>query len=57
MTKLKLKVEELGVESFPIGDADGVFGTVQAREAVPTPPYTSCQPFTRLTDCPCTPAY
>lgn len=57
MNKLKLQVDQLAVESFPVGDADGQIGTVEAREMAPTPPYAGCAPATRLTICPCTPAY
>lgn len=56
MKKLALQAEDLAVESFQTGDTDGAIGTVQAREAAPTPPYFGCSPLTKLTDCPCTPA-
>lgn len=57
MTKLKLTLDALRVESFPTGDADGLIGTVQARELIPTPPYLTCGCIlkTKPTDCPCTP--
>lgn len=55
--KLKLTVEALAVDSFATGNADGPIGTVQGQEFVPTSPHPTCGPATRLTDCPCTPAY
>jgi hypothetical protein len=57
MRKLSLQVEDLAVESFQTGDADVLAGTVEAREMVPTPPYFTCPPKTRPTDCPCTPMF
>jgi hypothetical protein len=57
VNKLKLQMDQLAVESFSIGDADRQIGTVEAREMVPTAPHPTCAPLTRLTDCPCTPAY
>jgi hypothetical protein len=56
MNKLKLRMDELAVESFPTSDADGGLGTVKGQE-IPTPPYFTCKPclLTRPTDCPCTP--
>lgn len=56
MRKLTLQLDELAVESFPTAGIDGEAGTVQANE-VPTPPYYTCPPKTRLTDCPCTPVF
>lgn len=56
MKKLSLQVDQLAVESFPTGDVETMLGTVQARELAPTPPYAGCVK-TRLTDCPCTPAF
>ena len=54
MKKMKLQVQELAVESFPLSQAEAELGTVHGQE-VPTPPYKTC-PFTRMTyDCPCTP--
>lgn len=55
MKKLKLQVEELAVESFPVSREDGPIGTVHGQELVPTPPYVSCQLWSKPTDCPCTP--
>jgi hypothetical protein len=55
MKKMKLQVQELAVESFPLSAADEALGTVHGQE-VPTPPYATCPAATRLTyDCPCTP--
>lgn len=56
MNKLRLRMEELRVESFPTGDANGLDGTVHGQE-IPTPPYFTCKPclLTKPTDCPCTP--
>lgn len=54
MKKLKLTVEALAVESFPVGGAEGQMGTVQAWELVPTSPY-NCVGWSKPTDCPCTP--
>jgi hypothetical protein len=56
MNKLKLRMDELAVESFPTSDANGGLGTVKGQE-IPTPPYFTCKPclLTRPTDCPCTP--
>jgi hypothetical protein len=46
MKKITLKVQELTVESFPLGEVEGEAGTVHAEEIKPT----------RMTyDCPCTP--
>lgn len=56
MKKLKLQAEDLAIESFPTGEIDELFGTVQG-EMAPTPPYVGCPAKTRLTDCPCTPAF
>jgi hypothetical protein len=57
MKKLKLRMEELAVESFSTSDADDAMGTVHGQEMIPTPPYFTCRPclLTRPTDCPCTP--
>ena len=55
MKKLKLQAEALTVESFPTADLEGQLGTVHGQEMVPTPPYTSCQFWSKPTDCPCTP--
>jgi hypothetical protein len=57
MNKLKLRMEELAVESFPTSDAEGGMGTVHGQGLIPTPPYFTCKPclLTRPTDCPCTP--
>lgn len=56
MNKLKLQVQELKVESFPVSDVEGQMGTVHGEEAAPTPPYKTCPLATRMTyDCPCTP--
>lgn len=56
MNKLKLQIQELTVESFPISDVDGQMGTVHGEEVAPTPPYKTCPLATRMTyDCPCTP--
>ena len=57
MRKLKLKVDELGVESFAAdrdGGADGktAVGTVEARELAPTL-LNLCTAMRGL--CPCTP--
>lgn len=57
MKKLKLTVEALAVDSFATGSEDGPIGTVQGQELVPSAPHPTCAPLTRLTDCPCTPAY
>jgi hypothetical protein len=57
VNKLKLQIDQLAVESFAVGDADGQIGTVEAREMAPTPPYAGCPALTRLTICPCTPAF
>jgi hypothetical protein len=54
MKKLKLHPESLTVESFPTDTLEGVLGTVQGQEMVPTPPYFTCL-LTKPTDCPCTP--
>ncbi|HEU4884506.1 MAG TPA: hypothetical protein VFT45_19785 [Longimicrobium sp.] len=54
MKKLKLHVEALAVESFPVSHAAGEAGTVQGHEKVPTPPYI-CPGWSKPTDCPCTP--
>jgi hypothetical protein len=50
MEKLRLRMDELAVESFSVGDAGGGMGTVQGQ-MVPTPPYHTCYPCleTRLT--------
>ena len=56
MKKLKLNVDMLSVESFDAGEVEASVGTVHGRELAPTPPYFTCPPLTRLTDCPCTPA-
>jgi hypothetical protein len=54
MKKMKLQIQELAVESFPLSEIEAELGTVHGQE-VPTPPYKTC-PFTRMTyDCPCTP--
>jgi hypothetical protein len=46
MKKIKLQVQELAVESFPISEVQGEAGTVHGEELKPT----------RMTfDCPCTP--
>jgi hypothetical protein len=46
MKKMKLQVQELAVESFPISEVEGEVGTVHGEELKPT----------RMTfDCPCTP--
>lgn len=42
MNKLKLNLETLAVDSFPISAGSVDEGTVQAHEFVPTPPYASC---------------
>jgi len=42
MNKLKLDVETLAVDSFPIAAAGVDEGTVQGHEFAPTPPYASC---------------
>jgi hypothetical protein len=55
MKKLKLQMEDLAVESFPTSKVEGRMGTVQGQEMVPTPPYLSCQLWSKPTDCPCTP--
>ena len=56
MNKLKLRMDELAVESFPTSAAEDGAGTVHGRE-IPTPPHFTCDPclLTRPTDCPCTP--
>lgn len=55
MKKVKLQIQDLAVESFPISEADGEIGTVHGQEMKPTPPYNTCY-ATRMTyDCPCTP--
>jgi len=41
MKKLKLDVEKLAVDSFPVSEATEEAGTVQGME-VPTPPYATC---------------
>lgn len=55
MKKLKLQMEDLAVESFPTSKVEGRTGTVHGEELVPTPPYVSCQLWSKPTDCPCTP--
>lgn len=56
MKKMKLQIQELAVESFPISEVEGQPGTVQGQEMAPTPPYKTCPAPTRMTyDCPCTP--
>jgi hypothetical protein len=45
MSKLKLQVENIAVESFPTGKTDGHIGTVEARERLATRPQV-CDPFT-----------
>lgn len=46
MKKMKLQVQELTVESFPVSEVEGEVGTVHGQEVKPT----------RMTfDCPCTP--
>lgn len=46
MKKIKLQVQELTVESFPVSEVEGEAGTVHGQEIKPT----------RMTyDCPCTP--
>ena len=57
MKKLALHLDELAVESFPTAERITETGTVQGNEAAPTPPYLTCPPKTRLTDCPCTPVF
>ncbi|HEU0302871.1 MAG TPA: hypothetical protein VFR37_25645 [Longimicrobium sp.] len=57
MNKLTLRIDELAVESFPTAEIDREDGTVHGQEMVPTPPYYTCPPKTRLTDCPCTPVF
>jgi hypothetical protein len=55
MKKLKLQIQELAVESFPISETEAEIGTVEGQELAPTPPYKTCY-ATRMTyDCPCTP--
>ena len=55
MKKMKLQIQELAVESFPISEIEGEAGTVHG-EMAPTPPYKTCPAPTRMTyDCPCTP--
>jgi hypothetical protein len=56
MNKLKLRMDELAVESFPTGNTDGEPGTVHGQ-GIPTQPYFTCKPclLTKPTDCPCTP--
>ena len=44
MKKLRLNADELAVESFAAGDADGTMGTVQANELFATRPQ-ACDPF------------
>ena len=41
MKKVKLEIDVLAVESFPIDALETEEGTVQAYDA-PTPPYASC---------------
>ncbi|HEU4884507.1 MAG TPA: hypothetical protein VFT45_19790 [Longimicrobium sp.] len=55
MKKLKLQVDQLAVESFPVCQVEEEIGTVKG-EMAPTPPYVGCPGKTRMTyDCPCTP--
>lgn len=54
MTKLKLHLEALAVESFSVSHAAEETGTVQGHEKVPTPPYI-CPVWSKPTNCPCTP--
>jgi hypothetical protein len=44
MKKLKLQVEELAVESFSAGEANGQAGTVEANALLATRP-GACDPF------------
>lgn len=61
MKKLKLNVEELTVDTFHTGDTNDVRGTVDGAENESLDFCTSldCKytPGTRLTCCPCTPAF
>lgn len=58
MKKLKLQMDQLAVESFPTGTPDALPGTVEARELGPsTTIFCGPTPGTKLTCCPCTPAY
>lgn len=43
MEKLKLRMDALEVQSFPIGDADGPIGTVHGLEDATRP--AACDPF------------
>ena len=55
MSKLRLKLDELAVETFDTGDESAIArGTVEAHEFTPKP---ICLPTlkTDLTCCPCTP--
>lgn len=55
MKKLKPRMDELTVESFPAGDANGGTDTVHGAERVPTPPYHSCYPCLQTITCVCAP--
>jgi hypothetical protein len=57
MEKLRLKLEELTVQSFPTDDADSRKGTVQGQEGAPSALYTHCCNTDEFQSCPfrCTP--
>lgn len=57
MKKLKLQLDALAVESFPMGDEAKELGTVEGHFAV-TCAHDSCTPYPSLhnTRCGCTPA-
>ena len=60
MRKLKLEIEELAVESFVAGDGAAPRGTVEARGDDYTLETLDCVKetlATRMTCCPCTPAF
>jgi hypothetical protein len=52
MRKLSLQVDTLAVESFPVSQADGLRGTVDAAEySVQTAQCGSCQNYSCFTSC------
>jgi len=51
MNKLKLNVETLTVDSFPMAAAGFGEGTVQANEFAPTPAAAFCPPPSTKTTC------
>lgn len=59
MKKLKLRIDELAVDSFEAGDAESLTGTVEGREMRTEFTCNQTTPYckTILTYCPCTPRW